>query len=1400
MREGTEVDAAILEAIKMSKVHIVFLTPDFASSRWCLNEVLEIMNIQRTADTSCVSRKALVLPVFYDVKPSVVRYQPESSAYNLGERTKHSTPEEMAQWSEALKALSFVKGFEYDTKTTRQWEKLQEIASTVEAFLNKTLPRVHEPEWRNYFAGQIDEVVKALKSSGSESKDVFSVGVYGPNKSMLADLLVDDLRSDFEARCLLYNVMDTASHSDGVSALIRKLYKDLVEKDHEQPLRRNARLDDLLQNKRCLVVLDEVGSDVRPIQPLLSILKQVLKKNSLVVFTSRFQHVLREMVKVDKFISLSGGEENKGYSLIVCYNKRDDVHPVFISFFQDTFYMLGLDVCLLSEDEFVSCSRNAAKAQVIVCIISKSSNVGYLKRTLVNASTNDEPKVLYVYYGRQSTIEGTLSTSVCLNVNFEESTGQPHKMEYKHLVEVVMEMFKEGNEKSMDVTDFPVGLLQREMIESRILSHMSRSHRSVQYFGLWGRGGVGKTTTVKSIYNRMRKEFKSSAHFLDTKAEMTSTNSGLVHVQRKILKNLKPKGIVISKIKTADDGKRVLSSHLKGMSAFIVFDDLDTRSQIDALCCPLSSLGANSVVIITGRNREILTYASIPDENIFCIEGLSEENSEWLFCWHAFMNPAPPTHLKEVAKEVVEACQGLPLSLTVLGCHLYGASDINKWKESLHLIKQDEKNIFDFLSVSLNSLKLSEKEAFLDICCFFIGREEDFVCEFLEGCYEMGTTILTALKCQCLITVKSTIKDNPYDVRREVQTIQIHDQLRDMGRYIIQKEEKNRAWDEKTSNDILKDARALSGLRGLSARTDIKYPGEVASSNSFSQLRFLELEEAEEKGEMNEIITISDLFATVRCDDLRWLAWRLPEDLPRGLCSKELRVLHLSWSGIRELPGPLPSLKILEIEECFNLEGFSTEIGKSMPLLRRLNFSRCKRLKSLDSSIGRLTDLRSLTIKWCDSMMHLPEEMRKLSSLRELTLGYLTQIKTFSLPPNLRTLTLRECWSLESLDDASFPDLEQLHVWHCPKLKKLPVLGSSLARLTVDRCDGLVLDDDDECLEWKDLPSLRELSLGCLTQIKTLSLPPNLQMLTLRRCCGLQSVNASFPHLEQLHVRDCPMLRKLPVLGNSLARLVDNEWLELKDLPSLRELSLTFPGKIKTLSLPPNLRTLILRGCESLESVHASLANLEELRLFACRKLKKLPVLGSSLVQLRAEYCDGLVIDDECLEFKDLPSLRELNLRALTRIKTLSLPKSLQTLTLEECWSLENMDASFLHLQELDIRDCGKLKKLRVHGSSLVRVTVDGCGGLVLDDDDCLELKDLPSVRELKLSWLSSLKCVSCLPTNLRDLSLEYCGNLERVDLSTVTDLRSLSIYCCRLSFDREEVMKRFPSLEFYRQ
>ncbi|KAH7284965.1 hypothetical protein KP509_33G004700 [Ceratopteris richardii] len=684
---------------------------------------------------------------------------------------------------------------------------------------------------------------------------------------------------------------------------------------------------------------------------------------------------------------------------------------------------------------------------------------------------------------------------------------------------------------------------------------MSRSHRSVQCFGLWGMGGVGKTTTAKSIYNRMHKGFESSAFILDTRANAALSSSGLLNLQQKILDNLMPKESQGSNINDVDHGKRVLSSKLKGFNAFIVLDDLDKESQIEALCFPLSSLDPKSIVIITSRDRRILTHASIKEENIFPIQELSEGNSEWLFCWHAFMSPVPPAHLTEVSKEVIRACQGLPLSLKVLGSHLYGVRDINAWKESLTLIKQDENDIFSILRVSLNRLNSSDKEAFLDICCFFIGREEDFVCAFLEGCYERSTTILITLKSKCLITVKSAIEYDWYDGRsREVRRLQVHDQLRDMGRDIIQKEEKNRAWDEKTSNDILKDAKAISGLRDLSARTDMQYPRILANYNWFPHLRFLELEdprivanynwyphlrfieleEAQETGQMNERMTLYNVFANAHCDELRWLTWRLPQELPPGLCSKQLRVLLLSNNGVRKLPGPLPNLRILEIQGCHGLEAFSTAIGTS-PLLQRLKLTNCARLMSLDPSIGRLTDLRSLTIAMCTSMTHLSFEMRNLRSLRELTLKSLQHMKTLSLPPNLRTLRLESCDSLESVD-GSLSNLEELKLGYCRKLTRFRVLGSSLVGLAIELCPELLLDDD-ECLKWKDLRSLRELTLKSLQHMKTLSLPPNLRTLTLESCDSLESVDGSLPNLEELQLFYCGKLKRFPVLGSSLVRL-----------------------------------------------------------------------------------------------------------------------------------------------------------------------------------------------------------------------------------------------------------------------
>jgi deoxyribodipyrimidine photolyase len=71
LRSGEEISPALLEAIQGSKISIIVLSQNYASSRWCLDELLQILECRKT-------RKQQVLPLFYDVDPSEVRNQTNS--------------------------------------------------------------------------------------------------------------------------------------------------------------------------------------------------------------------------------------------------------------------------------------------------------------------------------------------------------------------------------------------------------------------------------------------------------------------------------------------------------------------------------------------------------------------------------------------------------------------------------------------------------------------------------------------------------------------------------------------------------------------------------------------------------------------------------------------------------------------------------------------------------------------------------------------------------------------------------------------------------------------------------------------------------------------------------------------------------------------------------------------------------------------------------------------------------------------------------------------------------------------------------------------------------------------------------------------------------------------------
>ncbi|KAH6555646.1 hypothetical protein KP509_1Z238100 [Ceratopteris richardii] len=992
----------------------------------------------------------------------------------------------------------FVMWEKIRSATWFQWEELEKIVKEVKLSLK-------EQTHGSFYSKQIDEVQMFVESK-KKSEDVSLVGVYGPNKSQFVELLIQKLLDEFDRVCSLSNLMEEASKENWLLHVLGKVYSDPTRLDsHERLLVHGSHYEQILQRKRCLVVIDVVGNDLYQTRELLERLKSKLMNGSVVVLTSEFKHMLKEVMNVDELIEL---QESKG-TLIICYRKGVDVHEAFLDHVQETFCMYGLEVRLLSKDELLSHSESTRNAKAIVCIISKGFSIAESETMLSDLGCS---KILYILYGRDVMNESP-SNSNCLRINFEES--ELNKMEFKTMVNEAVGIFRRGNEKTSEVIDFPIGLEERV---HEISTHMGRSGSSVQCFGLVGMGGVGKTTIAKSVYNRLHVEFEKACFCLSTRAK------GLVDMQKKLLCDLFGETYKGMDIEDVEHGKRMLKEKLKGINALIVLDDVDTGEQVEALYFPLCSLGRESIVIITSRDNGVVKLAQ--PKKIFDVkEFANRKHSERLFYWHAFLKPEPPPHLKEVSGKVIDACGGLPLSLEVIGAHLYQYNDDDDertWNEALRYLKEVGKKIFRALRISFDGLDRNEREAFLDICCFLIGRKEETVCRFFESCYGIGRTYIRVLKSKCLITIEKSIFKE--------RLIGMHDHLRDMGRAIIQDEERNRVWDEESAQDILKDESALSTLRGLSIRSDCPFPKEAGKCTSLPNLRILEVKVPDHDTTISQGLCANKILENMRCDGLRWLKWRNAKfhDLPDGLCcSTYLRVLDLrgssnltsvriaSLSNLQHLDlsdctnltsvriASLSNLQHLDLSDCTNLT--SVRIA-SLSNLQHLDLSDCTNLTSV--RIASLSNLQHLNLSHCLELKHLPEEIARCEFLTSLPF----------LPTTLKDLDLTGCSSFRSLK-ASLPKLEELHLWGCEALETAELDVDSMRVLGLSYCRRL---KEVDCT---GLRSLEQLYLeGCESLTTFAFLPTTPKELNLNWCSSFRSLKASLPKLEELHLRGCEAL------------------------------------------------------------------------------------------------------------------------------------------------------------------------------------------------------------------------------------------------------------------------------------
>ncbi|CAF1710352.1 unnamed protein product, partial [Brassica napus] len=94
----------LIEAIKGSRIAIVFLSKNYASSTWCLNELVEIMTCREAFGQTVIS-------LFYEVDPTHVKKQTGDFGKVFKKTCVGKTKEEIQRWKHALTEVAQIAGF-----------------------------------------------------------------------------------------------------------------------------------------------------------------------------------------------------------------------------------------------------------------------------------------------------------------------------------------------------------------------------------------------------------------------------------------------------------------------------------------------------------------------------------------------------------------------------------------------------------------------------------------------------------------------------------------------------------------------------------------------------------------------------------------------------------------------------------------------------------------------------------------------------------------------------------------------------------------------------------------------------------------------------------------------------------------------------------------------------------------------------------------------------------------------------------------------------------------------------------------------------------------------------------------------------------------------------------------
>ncbi|XP_028765369.1 TMV resistance protein N-like [Neltuma alba] len=539
--------------------------------------------------------------------------------------------------------------------------------------------------------------------------------------------------------------------------------------------------------------------------------------------------------------------------------------------------------------------------------------------------------------------------------NISGFSSSAYRSDSEMIQAIVENVSKRVDTGQLVVAEHPVGIESR-VHELTIEWSQKRSEKHL-IVGLWGMGGVGKTTIARAIYNTIGRKFRARS-FLENIREKSEHTNGQINLQKQLIYDIIKNEVF--NIPDINRGKKIIQKRFPKIKAFVVLDDVDSVDQLKASCGSLEWFCPGSVIFITTRDLRLLD--AINADHKYPMREMNGMEPLMLFSWHAFKQANPSESFVELSKEVVDYCDGLPLALEILGSCLRGRT-IEQWNNALSKLHSiPHKDLQKKLKISYDGLDDdTQRDIFLDICCFFIKKDRNYVTQILDDCKLHAKDGLQILIERSLVKVGRNNK------------LEMHDLLQEMGKEIVRESSPR---DPKKRSRLWFDEDGTEVIQGISLKASETRREHLIDSEAFkkmTELRLLQLDYVNLKGDYNH------LSKKLRYSNLK-VVWIKPQKLSM------LKTLHLSHSPyLTQTPdfSYLPNLERLVMKDCRSLILIHKSIGDLKNLLH-VNLKDCKSLKDLPRSIYKLKSVKTLILSGCFLIDHLEEDIEQMESLTTL--------------------------------------------------------------------------------------------------------------------------------------------------------------------------------------------------------------------------------------------------------------------------------------------------------------------------------------------------------------------------------------------------------------------------------